>query len=268
MSFSKPAPRTNTAFAAAAQMLGAQVVHLNQSTMAMKNKGESFADTLQTVFAMSPAVVVLRHGDSGAADFAARLAPDSIAVANGGDGAHAHPTQGLLDVYTLRRIFQKPLRRQNRRPRRRHFAFASRPQRRRLVARARREFALRRPARLLPAGARARARRRALRRYRRGLARSRRRDFAAHPARANARFVLSILRRLPPRLLPDPRARGANETRRADFAPRADEPRRRNRKRTRRRPALRRLGASQKRHGRAHGRAVDVGRKIDDCRRF
>ena len=104
--FFETSTRTNTAFAAAAQMLGAQVVHLNQSTMAMKNKGESFADTLQTVFAMSPAVVVLRHGDSGAADFAARLAPDSIAVANGGDGAHAHPTQGLLDVYTLRRIFK------------------------------------------------------------------------------------------------------------------------------------------------------------------
>lgn len=103
--FFESSTRTRTAFEASARQLGADVVNLDRITMAGDNKSESLADTIRTVSAMGAAGIVLRHGESGAAQQAAKAAPRGVAVINGGDGNNAHPTQGLADAYTIRRKF-------------------------------------------------------------------------------------------------------------------------------------------------------------------
>ncbi|MGU9952044.1 MAG: aspartate carbamoyltransferase catalytic subunit [Gammaproteobacteria bacterium WSBS_2016_MAG_OTU1] len=108
--FFESSTRTRTAFEAAAKQLGADVVNLDQITMAGESKGESLEDTVRTVAAMGATGIALRHSQSGAAVLAAQAADEfGIAVINGGTGCESHPTQGLTDAYTLREIFGEDL---------------------------------------------------------------------------------------------------------------------------------------------------------------
>src|SRR3546814_3631415 len=67
------------------------------------SKGETLFDTLKTLEAMQADMFVVRHQASGAAHFFAEHAAPGVAILNAGDGRHAHPTQGLLDLFTIRR---------------------------------------------------------------------------------------------------------------------------------------------------------------------
>lgn len=103
--FFESSTRTRVAFEAAAKQLGADVVNLDQMTMAGETKRESLEDTVRTVAAMGASGIGLRHSESGAAARAVRAADEfDIAVINGGTGCESHPTQGLTDAYTLRKI--------------------------------------------------------------------------------------------------------------------------------------------------------------------
>jgi len=100
--FFEPSTRTRTTFELAAKRLSADVLNINASTSSA-TKGESLLDTLRTLEAMHCDMFVVRHADSGAAHFIARHAAPHISVINGGDGRHAHPTQAMLDMFTIRR---------------------------------------------------------------------------------------------------------------------------------------------------------------------
>jgi len=100
--FFEPSTRTRTTFELAAKRLSADVLNINATTSST-TKGESLLDTLRTLEAMHCDMFVVRHGQSGAAHFIARHAAPHISVINGGDGRHAHPTQAMLDMFTIRR---------------------------------------------------------------------------------------------------------------------------------------------------------------------
>jgi len=100
--FFEPSTRTRTTFDIAAKRLSADVVTLNIAASA-QSKGETVLDTVANLTAMHADMFIVRHSQSGAAHFIARHAAPHIAVVNAGDGRHAHPTQGLLDVFTIRR---------------------------------------------------------------------------------------------------------------------------------------------------------------------
>jgi aspartate carbamoyltransferase catalytic subunit len=97
--FYENSTRTRTSFELAAKALGADTVNIAASTSSV-TKGESLVDTVRTVQALGADVVVMRHDQSGAPYLAARHS--SLCFINAGDGWHAHPTQALLDIYTLR----------------------------------------------------------------------------------------------------------------------------------------------------------------------
>lgn len=100
--FFEASTRTRTTFELAAKRLSADVLNLNigfSSTV----KGETLLDTLRNIEAMQCDMFVVRHLQSGAAEFIARHVRPHIAVLNAGDGRHAHPTQAMLDVFTIRR---------------------------------------------------------------------------------------------------------------------------------------------------------------------
>jgi len=100
--FFETSTRTRTAFEVAAKRLSADVLNLNIGTSAT-TKGETLLDTLRNLEAMHVDMFVVRHQDSGAAHFIARHAAPHINVINAGDGRHAHPTQAMLDMFTIRR---------------------------------------------------------------------------------------------------------------------------------------------------------------------
>ena len=100
--FFEPSTRTRTTFEIAEKRLSADVVNLNISTSATK-KGESLLDTLWNLEAMGADMFVIRHADSGAAHFFARHVAPHVHVLNAGDGRHAHPSQALLDMFTIRK---------------------------------------------------------------------------------------------------------------------------------------------------------------------
>ncbi|HEK1347038.1 aspartate carbamoyltransferase catalytic subunit [Pseudomonas aeruginosa] len=100
--FFENSTRTRTTFELAAQRLSADVISLNVSTSST-SKGETLTDTLRNLEAMAADMFVVRHSDSGAAHFIAEHVSPKVAVINGGDGRHAHPTQGMLDMLTIRR---------------------------------------------------------------------------------------------------------------------------------------------------------------------
>lgn len=100
--FFEPSTRTKLSFSLAAGRLSAETVSLSKSGSSVK-KGETLKDTARNVEAMKVDVVVLRHSSPGAPHFLARVT-DSVII-NAGDGAHAHPTQALLDVLTMREHF-------------------------------------------------------------------------------------------------------------------------------------------------------------------
>ena len=103
--FFETSTRTRSAFELAAKKLSADVINFYIDTAAVK-KGESLLDTLKNIHAMGVEVFVIRHKDSGAAEFVARQMDDKISVINAGDGSHAHPTQALLDMFTIRKYKQ------------------------------------------------------------------------------------------------------------------------------------------------------------------
>lgn len=100
--FFEPSTRTRTTFEIAAKRLSADVINLNISTSAT-TKGESLLDTLKNLEAMASDMFVVRHANSGAAHFIAEQVTPKIAIINAGDGRHAHPTQAMLDMLTIRR---------------------------------------------------------------------------------------------------------------------------------------------------------------------
>ncbi|HEV7810415.1 MAG TPA: hypothetical protein VGO64_07435, partial [Candidatus Limnocylindrales bacterium] len=97
--FYEPSTRTRVSFEVAAKNLSADVVNIAAGTSSV-TKGESLVDTVRTVEALGAELLVIRHSVSGAPYLAAGTFSGS--VLNGGDGWHAHPTQALLDLYTLR----------------------------------------------------------------------------------------------------------------------------------------------------------------------
>ena len=97
--FFEPSTRTRTSFEIAEKRLSADTVNVAAKGSSV-SKGETLADTLRNIEAMAPDVVVLRHASAGAGHLAARLC--GARVVNAGDGMHEHPTQALLDAFTIR----------------------------------------------------------------------------------------------------------------------------------------------------------------------
>lgn len=97
--FFEASTRTRTSFELAGKYLGADVINISTSTSSV-TKGESLRDTLLTVEAMGVDAIVMRHPVEGAAQYASQVV--SPVIINAGDGAHAHPTQGLLDLFTIK----------------------------------------------------------------------------------------------------------------------------------------------------------------------
>ena len=100
--FFEASTRTRNTFELAAKRLSADVLNINISTSAT-SKGESLLDTLQNLQAMQCDMFVVRHADSGAAHFMARHVAKHVSIINAGDGCHSHPTQAMLDMFTIRR---------------------------------------------------------------------------------------------------------------------------------------------------------------------
>lgn len=99
--FFENSTRTRTTFDIAATRLSADVVNLDIARSST-SKGESLLDTIDNLTAMAADVFVMRHSESGAPYLVAQHVPPHVHVINAGDGRHAHPTQALLDVYTIR----------------------------------------------------------------------------------------------------------------------------------------------------------------------
>ena len=101
--FFEASTRTRTSFEIAARRLGAEAISITASGSSV-SKGESLVDTLNTLGAMRPQAIVMRHAASGAPHFLSRHLP--IPIINAGDGTHEHPTQALLDARTI--LDQRP----------------------------------------------------------------------------------------------------------------------------------------------------------------
>ena len=100
--FFEPSTRTRSTFELAAKRLSADILNINIATSST-TKGESLLDMLRNLEAMQCDMFVVRHAESGAAHFFASHVAPGIAVVNAGDGRHAHPTQAMLDMFTIRR---------------------------------------------------------------------------------------------------------------------------------------------------------------------
>ncbi len=99
--FFENSTRTRSTFELAAKRLSADVLNLDISTSAT-SKGESLSDTLLNLEAMASDMFVVRHSQSGAPHFIAESVTPGVAIINAGDGRHAHPTQAMLDMLTIR----------------------------------------------------------------------------------------------------------------------------------------------------------------------
>jgi aspartate carbamoyltransferase catalytic subunit len=97
--FVEPSTRTRTSFELAAHRLSADVINISATTSSL-TKGETLKDTARNLEALHADILVLRHSSAGTPQFLAQRLKSS--VINAGDGAHEHPTQGLLDMYTIR----------------------------------------------------------------------------------------------------------------------------------------------------------------------
>jgi len=100
--FFEPSTRTKTSFEIAAKRLSADIINFSASTSSLK-KGESIFDTLKTILAMSVDLIVVRHNCSGTVKLISETI--DIPVINAGDGKYQHPTQALLDLYTIKKRF-------------------------------------------------------------------------------------------------------------------------------------------------------------------
>ena len=103
--FFENSTRTRTTFELAAKRLSADVLSMSIATSST-SKGESLLDTIRNLEAMFVDMFVVRHGISGAAHFIAQHTSPHISVINAGDGQHAHPTQAMLDMFTIRQFKQ------------------------------------------------------------------------------------------------------------------------------------------------------------------
>jgi aspartate carbamoyltransferase catalytic subunit len=103
--FFEPSTRTRTTFEIAAKRLSADVINL-AINVSSQTKGESVLDTVANLSAMQADMFIVRHSQSGAPHLIARHVSEDIHVINAGDGRHAHPTQGLLDMFTIRHYKQ------------------------------------------------------------------------------------------------------------------------------------------------------------------
>ena len=101
--FFENSTRTRTTFELAARRLSADVLSMSIATSST-SKGESLLDTIRNLEAMYVDMFVVRHGISGAAHFIAQHASPNVSVINAGDGQHAHPTQAMLDMFTIRQM--------------------------------------------------------------------------------------------------------------------------------------------------------------------
>ncbi|UCH53633.1 MAG: aspartate carbamoyltransferase catalytic subunit [Pseudomonadota bacterium] len=101
--FFESSTRTRTTFEIAAKRLSADVINIAVSTSST-SKGETVLDTIRNLEAMHTDLFVVRHSLSGAAYLIARYLPAHVHLINAGDGAHAHPTQALLDCFTIRQL--------------------------------------------------------------------------------------------------------------------------------------------------------------------
>lgn len=99
--FFEPSTRTRISFELAAKRLSADVMNMSASTSST-TKGESLLDTIRNLEAMHSDMFIVRHSQAGAAHLIARHVAPHISVLNAGDGRHAHPTQAMLDVFTIR----------------------------------------------------------------------------------------------------------------------------------------------------------------------
>src|SRR5580658_7028589 len=97
--FIEPSTRTRISFELAAQRLTADIINFSAEASSLK-KGETLKDTARNLQALNADIIVIRHSATGAAHFLARFLNSS--VVNAGDGAHEHPTQALLDAFTIR----------------------------------------------------------------------------------------------------------------------------------------------------------------------
>jgi len=102
--FVEPSTRTRTSFEVAAMRLSADVVNISATASSLQ-KGETLKDTALNLQALRADIIVLRHSSPGSSKFLAERLDSSII--NAGDGAHEHPTQGLLDIFTIREKFGK-----------------------------------------------------------------------------------------------------------------------------------------------------------------
>ena len=100
--FFENSTRTKSSFEIAAKRLGAEIIHLDV-TKSSTNKGETLVDTAMNLDAMGPHAIIVRHQNAGVPKILSNHT--KAAILNAGDGAHAHPTQALLDLYTLREHF-------------------------------------------------------------------------------------------------------------------------------------------------------------------
>ncbi|NTU60244.1 MAG: aspartate carbamoyltransferase, partial [Deltaproteobacteria bacterium] len=98
--FFEASTRTRVSFEIAEKRLSADSVNFSSSGSSV-SKGETLLDTVKNIEAMAPDVLIIRHSAAGAADFIA--ARTTAAVVNAGDGRHEHPTQALLDLFTMRK---------------------------------------------------------------------------------------------------------------------------------------------------------------------
>lgn len=101
--FFEASTRTRTTFEIAAKRLSADVVTVNLAASST-TKGESLLDTVGTLISMRSDMFVVRHAEGGAVHLIANQVADHISVLNAGDGCHSHPTQALLDMYTIRQV--------------------------------------------------------------------------------------------------------------------------------------------------------------------
>ncbi|MFA5014579.1 MAG: aspartate carbamoyltransferase catalytic subunit [Actinomycetota bacterium] len=102
--FFEPSTRTKTSFEIAAKRLSADIINFSSSSSSLK-KGESIIDTLKTILSMNVDLIVIRHSDSGTVKMIDRFV--DVPVINAGDGKYQHPTQALLDLYTIEKRFGK-----------------------------------------------------------------------------------------------------------------------------------------------------------------
>ena len=100
--FFESSTRTRTTFEIAAKRLSADVINVD-TRVSSTTKGETLLDTIRNLEAMHTDLFVVRHSRSGAAYLVAQHVPSHVRIINAGDGSHAHPTQGMLDMFTIRR---------------------------------------------------------------------------------------------------------------------------------------------------------------------